>query len=290
MTFEPIVYDDVLDLSSDLKKQQAGTALIQLIKPAVENILTQVHEKTFDYSPFSLSKTLKSKLSEKAGFYLIVNDCTERFYLGTTSSLSRRKAEHADGLRSKDGKNKRSAVAFRDDMQIHGFTSFHFIPILYFTKDKINYPTLPSSESLNVAITKFMEDFVEQPILKNLMDEYSEEMLYNVKTTGIFEKGNTYGGSKQSGKPSKAIAFENYAWESKLLAGQMLNFHRRSFNSKIRDGLMRILTPEEFNNFSGIKFIKEVNLYYFSGKEAELARIKQVLTIKTENKVNLLIK
>lgn len=285
-THEPIVYNDMVDISDLDAKKKTGATLRALIKPVIDEIIEAVQNETFDFSPFGFTITLGSSLTEKGGLYLIVNDQTKRFYLGVSGSLAQRKGEYNSRLRQIKEKETRLPRGFREDALKHSVDSFYFIPLLFFSRLKVYAPDSKSEQSASLIVKDFLEEFVEQPILEALMAEYNSDKLYNVKTSSTFEKGNTFGGAKGSGSPALALAFENYAWESRNLASQMLNFSRKQIKARVDDGDLRDLTKEEFENFSGIKFERKKNWYYFGDKDEELTRIKRALRIRSKNVFN----
>jgi hypothetical protein len=56
MVFKPLVFTDKINLSSDLIKKTAGSKLMDLIKPYIDEIIHEVIHHTFEYDSFSFEK------------------------------------------------------------------------------------------------------------------------------------------------------------------------------------------------------------------------------------------
>nr|ALO63173.1 putative GIY YIG homing endonuclease [Chloromonas perforata] len=101
-----------------------------------------------------------------------------------------------------------------------------------------------SSSSIKKQIAEYLDLKVEKPLLEEFLSPNSgyqvPPFFYNLTTIGPFQKGNTFGGSPQSGAPDKAISFKNYAWESVSAASKSLEVDRRAIRDKRNKGITTV--------------------------------------------------
>ena len=95
----------------------------------------------------------------------------------------------------------------REDLDAGSASDFHFVPILIFQKVAGN----ANEQTINQQIASFLDNDVENPMLNDLLQSPFKKILYNVKTVGCFQAGNTFGGSPNSGSTASPIMYENYA-------------------------------------------------------------------------------
>jgi hypothetical protein len=147
------------------------------------------------------------------------------------------------------------ALALREDLSNGSAEDFFFVPLLIIPSTAIKglYHAEQSSTTVNQQISAFIDAFVEKPLLTDFLESDLKSIFYNVKTVGAFEKGNTFGGSPNSGAKPKALAFQNCAWESVSAAANAFGVDRKLIRVKRDKGIMIDLTIEEFQNFTGIK-------------------------------------
>jgi hypothetical protein len=276
MTFKTIDFNEGIDLSStELQKKGVGTKLFNLVKPAIDIILQAVKNNTFDYSSFTFLRKLKSGLTDHCGFYLIINKETKKVYLGSTSDLSQRKGEHHKNLTST---SEDLSVNMREDVINCGPDSFFFVPLVripFTSFEGLSVETnLQTTLSQRQQTAQFLENFVETSLLEFYLNSENKDVFYNVKVTGAFQKGNTFGGSSGSGLPSKHVCFEVYAWESKSGLANSFDVDNKSVNYKTKTGLIKELSDEEFNNFSGIKIFNGEAKTYFNNKPEIYKRLR----------------
>jgi len=212
-------------------------------------------------------------LTEKAGFYLIINSKTKKNYLGSTSDLAQRKGEHRQNLiKKKRGKIK----------------DFHFVPLLYF-KLFLNETLKDPSVSLKKQIANLLDFEVEQPVLEYFLNPSNpfHYFFYNEKTIGQFQLGNTYGGSFKSGKKKQPVRFGNYAWESLSIVAQCFNKDRKTIRNKLYQGFLTCLTLKEFNDFQGEKITRNNVQMFLCLKANELKFMKNQRFLKKKNTKNV---
>ena len=143
----------------------------------------------------------------------------------------------------------------KNDLLAGKSTDFYFVPLLSFSI--INVKGLDQSIELTFhkQVAQFLETYAETILLSHYLSSNLKDVFYNKKVVGSFEKGNSYGGSPKSGKPSQAVCFQNYAWESESGAASSLKVSTKLIRTKIDNGLLRKITQDEFNNFPGVKII-----------------------------------
>jgi hypothetical protein len=112
------------------------------------------------------------------------------------------------------------------------------------------------NKSLNQQVSKFLEDYVESILLIHYLSSNLKGVFYNQKVVGAFEKGNLYGGSPKSGKPSQAVCFQNYAWESESAAASSFDVDKKLLRTKIDNGFINIAKSLKMSLkiFLGLKF------------------------------------
>lgn len=266
MPFNTQRFVRLIDLSSEEGKTTAGNRLVEVARPLIDYIIENVPRfasksvalgnNNFDLEPFSFEKDISSGLTGVSGLYLIINRAKQRFYLGGASNLAQRKGEHNASLRNPASVTK-LALSMRNDLNSGTAEDFYFVPILTFTPD--NVKIIEDLEEKGIKITynqqvaSFLDNFVERPLLETYLTSSLQQVFYNVKTTGKFEKGNTFGGAPNSGEPPNAICYKGYAWESVSAAANTFKVDRRLIRIKRDKGIMAAITTEKFNRFDGVK-------------------------------------
>ena len=278
MTFIPQIYKnitkDVIDLTSDETRLLAGNMIVECLKPTLEKIILEVTNDSFDYTDFSFEKKRNSGLTYQSGLYLIINKNKKIIYLGGSADLARRKAEH-NYLLSGEPKNKTEPKAIREDLAITVPQSFYFVPLLSFSEQEVR--GILNKKEYNQRVSTFIDNYIEQSLLGHFLNSPFKHSFYNVKTEGSFKPGNLYGGSPQSGQPSQAVSFDNYAWESIMAAANSLQADRKTIRNRLNQTILRRLTKEEFENFSGKKIFNASAFTYFNGKSVEFNALKSKL-------------
>lgn len=224
-----------------------------------------MQSNTFNYSSYTFEKSDKSGITNKSGLYLIINRAKKRVYLGGAANLAQRKGEHNLTLRNPNRITKLQSP-MRNDLKAGTTEDFYFVPIIIFTTDNVRITQGSVGQkggSYNQQVASFLDNYVEKPLLEAYLKSNFKQVFYNVKTVGTFEIGNTFGGSPNSGSPPNAIYYEKYAWESVSAAANTFNVDRKLIRKKRDSGVMFAITPEEFNNFSGVK-ITNANALEFS--------------------------
>jgi hypothetical protein len=187
--------------------------------------------------------------------YLIVNKPNKKIYLGGCADLAQRKGEHSLSLRNPERASTKLATAMRGDLNKGSNKDFYFVPLIIISRADIKGLVLDdtNTDTVNQQVSKFLDTFVEKALLEFFLESPLSSAFYNVKMVGIFEKGNTFGGSPQSGEPPSPIAFNNFAWESVSAVANTFAVDRKLIRTKRENGIMRPLTIEEYQSFSGIK-------------------------------------
>lgn len=278
MPFIPQIYKnitkDFIDLTSDETRLLAGNMIVECVKPTLEKIILEITNDSFDYTDFSFEKKRNSGLTQQSGVSLIINKGTKRIYLGGSAKLKDRRYSHKNALSGRQ-KNTTEPKAIREDLAITGPQSFYFVPLLSFSEQEVI--GVLNKKEYNQLVSTFIDNYIEQPLLEYYLNSSFKHMFYNRKTTGVFEAGNVFGGSPESGQPSQAVSFENYAWESIMAAANSLEADRRTIRNRLKQNIMRRLTKEEFENFPDKKIFNANALTYFDDKPAEFNALKSKL-------------
>lgn len=230
MKHEIKFYTVPLDLSSEENKQNSAKELILFAKTAILNIISEIQKETFDYSPYCFNKTRESNLTNKSGLYLIVNENVKKIYLGSTLNLAQRKGEYNQNF-SNPNRIAKVNSSMRNDLTVSNSTVFYFVPLI----------AIPSSDSREIRqqLSIFFDLQVEKPLLEDFIDKNStvKNVFYNQKTVGSFQPNNTFGGTPQSGIPSKPTRCGNFAWESLSACAISMKVDRKTIRNKIKKGL-----------------------------------------------------
>ncbi|MBD1218919.1 MAG: GIY-YIG nuclease family protein [Aphanizomenon flos-aquae Clear-A1] len=275
MLFNPIIYNNDIDLSSNTpdeyftttltqRKELVGNNVVSLIRPFLDKIIQGIQSNNFDYSNFTLAKNVKSGLTNQSGLYLIINKKEKRIYLGSSNDLAQRKGEYNENL-SKPTRKTKIPKAIREDFTpgVSNINNFYFMPLILI--NGLNMST-PEGSTYGKEVAAFFDQYIERPLLNYYLTK-SPEIFYNVKTIGPFMQGNTFGGSPNSGSPKKPVSYTivinkqtvSYAWESVKAAADTFNVDTKLIRTKIKNGKMTYLSSSDYELFAGIKI---------SGKEA----------------------
>ncbi len=261
-----------IKLSTSEEKAQTALTFIEVLKPKIFLIIDEIRTNRFSYESFCFSRNSSSGLTRVSGFYLIVNQRTKKVYLGSTSNLAQRKGEHHAALFDPT-KRKKLLNTFKFDLDEGQPTDFYFVPLLGISKEFINGFFEPKE------FRDYFDRQIEMPLLIEFLNENNpyHTFFYNVKTLGVFDIKNTYGGTPQSGLPSQAIFYENYAWESVTAAAICLNVSGKSIRNKREMGVFKNISQSQFQNFNGHKIKKADAERYFNEKRQEFLTLKQKL-------------
>lgn len=269
----PIEFTDQINLSTN--NQGLAENLQKILKKQIFAVIDAVKANNFNFSAFTFERNSTSGLTSKAGFYLILNKRTGKVYFGCTGNLSQRKGEH-----KKDFKNNTVSQAFSvDTVNTTVFDDFYFVPLLVFPKDIWQGLKGTPARTRNQEISEFLASLIEEPLLRELLNSSLAPTLYNVKSESRFTRGNTFGGSPNSGSKKEPVCYDNVAWASVTLASTTFSVTRRLITNK-RDfkKLIVALTQEEFNNFSGVKIATEDQALLFATQyPVEYSTIKSKL-------------
>jgi hypothetical protein len=174
----------------------------------------------------------------------------------------------------------------RNDLLAGKPDDFYFVPLI--SLSIINFENIDSSinsqaQTLNQQVSKFLEKYVETILLNHYLSSNLKDIFYNQKVVGSFEKGNSYGGSPTSGKPPQAVCFQNYAWETESCAASSFEVSKRLIRSKIENGLLRKITQNEFQDFSGVKISRNETKTFFNDNVTK-EEFKRLITQLFPNK------
>lgn len=216
-----------LNLSSKEDRVIIADSFVQAAMEQVKRLRYLVSRGELSSDTYSFNKDLQSGLTNMAGLYIILNTKTKKIYLGSTSNLAQRKGEHNQSMNNPARRDK-LPKGIQQDLVQESIQDFCFIPILAISQKK--FSSLTKSPALTKQIAAFLDLEVEARLLGSYLNEVSQDSItfYNEKTAGTFERGNTSGGSPQSGSPDKALKFENYAWESVSAAANSLGKDRKT--------------------------------------------------------------
>lgn len=277
MTNNFYLYNQLIDLSTNLLISENAKLLYNIIKPLIENIIKEVLNKNFPFESFSFEKR-KRNLTKKAGFYLIINKRTSKFYLGSTSNLAQRKGEHKKNLTSPI-RNKKLSPTIRSELLEGDFTDFFFVPVLAFYANNVVV-----NENRN--INKFLDEEVENLLLKDFISEDSpyKSYFYNLTTIGTFQNKNKMGGTPQSGALDKPLCFENFTWESVSAAAFSLMVDRKTIRNKCNNDIFKFITTDEFEKSQGIRITNLEAVNFFKNKKQILIDLRNKLKLR-KNKI-----
>lgn len=265
MFFNIVEFSKNIYFTSEHTKKLAAEQIFCLIKPLIDTIIDSVRNNNFNYSKYSFERNPGSGLTNKSGLYLIINKHTKRLYLGGTTNLAQRKGEHKQNLSNPNRINtKLKNKKMFKDLKVGKFDDFCFVPILVFTYSALhNKGEYLKAEKTNEQLSKFLDTYVEKLLLDHYLNSVLKDFFYNEKAVGAFQIGNTFGGSANSGTPSNAVYYKNFAWESISAAANSFGVDRKSIRLKKEKNIMFEITTEEFIIFDGIK-ITNANARDFS--------------------------
>lgn len=269
------------DISSQIKKDITTQKLLIELRPIIEDIISQVKNNMFDFTPYFLGRNQGSGLSEKAGFYLFINKNNKKVYLGSSGDLARRKADYNRDLNNLNRINNPNIKA---DVIATGRDGFYFVPILKFSLTDCIVPTDLGGKSKKAFISEFLDTQVESTLLQGYLaaDSTIKDMFYNVAVVGRFLPGNTRGGTPQSGVTSKPVSFNReYAWESILAAAKSFKVDRHTVSARADSGLLTRLSKDDYESFpDNLKISGKTAENYFNDKSEVLQRIKLSLGLR----------
>ncbi len=278
-----IEFTTTFDFSNSDSQNFIANLLISKTIEKLLIIIDQVRNETFKYDDYSLTKNKNSGLTKKTGIYVIINKRTKKIYLGGTGDLAQRKGEHKNNF-TKVERSQKVYSSMREDLTEGNPNDFYFVPIVGFQQDLAIFTEkkelgLTNQESVKKQLSMFLDLKVEQVVLKQMLTNESlsgmyAKMFYNQKTIGVFQEGNTYGGTPESGAENRALCFKDYAWESVSAAANSLNKDRKSIRNKRDKGVLKEISSKEYNNFEGIKISNVESLNFFENDQNILTTLK----------------
>ena len=254
-------------------------ALVQQTKPIIIEILTNLKNKTWDSSKFTFKRQSSSNLTHKAGLYLIVNNKTNKIYLGSSSNLAQRKGEHNNYLSNPQKAHKLSPL-IQKDLETGNKDDFFFVPLTGVDSSNLTNSSLDLKLFFDLEIeSRILEDFLNP---NSILGKSNHTSFYNQKTIGVFQKDNPYGGHPKSGLPKKPICFENYAWESISGSARCLGVTPKTIRNKLKEfgQQFKVISPVEFSNFNGVIINDLTGFNYFETRQDELKVLKKKLNLK----------
>jgi len=249
-------------------------SLVSRLKDLVSSTLENVKKPDFftknNLQSLQEGPSKGSGLTKASGWYMVYNKRTGKFNFGYGTNLSLRKAYYKQDLKE-FFKNLNSSgelvsgaptrfklypAICKDILESNSkMADFYFIPLLCYKQTKFIFDTnFLNNTTLVKAIENFLQK-VEKPVLTFLLQEKQlQSLLYNVKDTGRFEQGNTYGGSPNSGKADKPLAEQDngYAWESVTVCANFLGVSNKAIRHHRGDEAnksFKSITKEEWENW-----------------------------------------
>nr|ALO63246.1 putative GIY-YIG homing endonuclease [Chlamydomonas applanata]ALO63252.1 putative GIY-YIG homing endonucleasee [Chlamydomonas applanata] len=283
-------FSSVLDFRTEISFKNSVTSLVNVAKPLVLQVLTDVKNGSFPLDNYTFRRNPSSNLTGKPGLYLLINKETKKLYLGGTTDLALRKADYNRNFNT-GHRLKKVYSSMRPDLEHFGQNSFYFVPLVVFSSIDIVIPD-QSGETVKKQLGKFFDQHVETHLLTEFIDQTSpiKNDFYNTVTIGAFQPNNNRGGSPQSGAADKALRYKNlYAWESIKGASESILVDRKSIRNKLEAGIFVRISQEEFNNFSGIKITNREAKTYFEKPENRQLLIdlrSKNLNLRTNNNIN----
>lgn len=248
-------FTTAIDLSSEMGLNQTVNVMLSITIPLLNTVLIDLKNANIPFENFTFQRNTQSGLTNRCGLYLIVNKNNKKIYLGSSQNLALRKADYNRNFNNPDRLPK-VLGSMREDLQNDGPESFFFIPLLVFERSKVLYNNTTTAETEDKQFKNFLDLHLENALLTHYLSPTSEykNLFYNVKTIGVFQPRNTYGGSPTSGKASKCLRFKDeYAWESISGAALSLLVDRHTIRNLKDRGKLIEISMTEFNEFTGIK-------------------------------------
>lgn len=280
-------FNEFVNLSSEIVQTQTVNNMVSIAQPLIIKVLADIHNNTesFPFEKYTFNKDFKSGLTNLCGLYLIVNKDSKKIYLGSSTNLALRKADY-----KRNFCNAKRLLKVYESMRedLKNSNSFYFIPLLVFKPSQVCFNHITNSENLN-QIKTFFDLHLEKALLNFFLDEKSsyKTLFYNKKNIGIFQQGNTYGGSLKSGQASpkgKPLSFKDlYAWDSVSAVANSLLIDRRSVRNLRNAGKLVEISISEFNLFTGTKITNSDAESYFRKPENH----KKLQYLRGSNGLNL---
>jgi len=218
----------------------------QLLKDLIIETLSELDELRKGSSSESLKvKKVSSRFTGstgKMGFYMIYNQITQKYYIGSTSELSKRIAyfnrDFREYFRDPNQRRPRLYASFIQDITANNCidSDFYFIPLFLLDKRHTtfkNLQDLPGFDS-NDPYRCLLESIEFKAIEYFKQNLKYRDCMYNTAALGLFQINNTYR-PDTSGSPKKAIAETQgpYAWESLSVCAKFLGIDRKTVRNKI---------------------------------------------------------
>lgn len=271
-----IFEENSLDFSTEALKSTT-TMLIKTGQEVISKLLQEIDSENLNWDQFPMfGRNLGSGLTNQAGVYIIINRRTKKFYIGSSADLAQRKGEHSRNFKNPGRLGSRSVInpAISADLEAPGsYSDFYFAAVFCFPHTQ---RTGASSKILDNSFCQDLFDLtIEKGIIEHfLTDEAFKNRCYNTRSIGRFERGNTFGGSPQSGSPAKPVALldaENgkmlYAWESVTAAANSLGLAPATIRNYRTDGKLVEISTSEYESFEGPKISNAEATYYFNNKQ-----------------------
>lgn len=249
MPYIRTIYNTPIDLNCSVSKETHGQSIFSIVRREFFQVYNDVISGTFDYTGYSFGRMFGSGLTQLPGFYLVINRLSTKLYLGCTHNLGQRKGEYNNNFSNRDS----LYASMREDLSQYRRDSFYYIPLCAITRSCF------LNVNASVDITNFLQDYVERPLLTELLNDASSmrQNIYNVQTGNTFEVGNQFG-AQGGGSPKQAVAFRNeFAWESVSLAARSFGFTNRALRSHRDQERFVNISQENFESFAGIKITEE---------------------------------
>lgn len=274
----------VFDLSIPAQRTELANIFIQKTQAILQTIMPALFNGSLALTDYSWKRQPGSGLTNQAGIYALVNLPLKKVYLGGTSDLAQRKGEYKSWL-SNPSRHAKLPNAIEADIKVGKLEDFFFVPLVTIPQSCLSFPatvsskkTVGSNVTLGKEISQFLDLEVEKPILQTLLAQpAAAQTVYNQKTVGTFVMGNQQGGSPQSGSPSKAVMFQNYAWESKSAAAKSLGKHPKTIRNYTDAGKFTEITIADYEAFSGTRISNKDAASFFEAKADQLKDLKDAL-------------
>lgn len=265
------------------------TNLIATSLNQIGQLLNQMQQNQFAFHQFTFQKNLGSGLTNVAGIYMVYNKRTQKAYVGSSVNLAQRKGEYKRNLTDPNRFKKVNANIITD-LQNGQIGDFYFIPLVGFDHNQVIGYTTKLSLELRKQLSIFFDLEIEKAILQALINPNASIglALYNTKTVGRFQAGNTYGKGPNSGSASKALSIsipspsgtKEFAWESVSAASNSLKIDRKIIRIKRDRGVFQLISKQDFEAFLGSKIENQGAAQYFEDKLDDLTLITQFIRKK----------
>lgn len=270
----------ISSLSTEEEKQTTAKHLLIIIKQALQKVLNL---DSSDLEPYKLTqRNPRSGLTGKGGVYIVLNNSTNDFYIGSSSSLAQRKGDTSRNYKDPARRGQRSVVnpAVRQALENGSLDNFYFIPLVAF-----NTAGFEAAE-----LQHFLDLSVESVFIKYCMDTAElANRLYNERPVGTFQVGNQFGGTPQSGVPDNAVGLPHpnnsgeylCVWESVQGAARSLGTSNKTIRNRRDNSKLKPIESSFYASFSGTKISNEEAATFFAENPELGAKVR--LSLKLES-------